>query len=79
MKEETTFPSKYLFKFIVKNNEQLILEVLNLFEDMGANFKKTPSKNNNFMSISVSVYVLSANEIIDKYKQAEGIEGIISL
>lgn len=79
LSEKTSFPSKYLFKFIVKNKENLIAEVIQIFEGMRADVKKTPSKNENFMSVSVLVLVCSADEVIKKYQEAEVIEGIISL
>jgi putative lipoic acid-binding regulatory protein len=79
LNEETRFPSNYLFKFIVHNSESLILEVMNVFDGMAADFKQTPSKNGKFVSVSILVKVESANQVIKKYKQAAFIEGIISL
>ena len=79
LKKDTKFPTKYLFKFIVPSSEDKILQVENLFNHEGAVITKKASKTGKFTSISILVIMKKAENIIVKYKQAEKVEGIISL
>jgi len=79
LEEETTFPSDYLFKFIVPTSVQTISKVEKLFDHMGAVIRKKTSKKGTFTSISIHLQVESADAVILKYREAEKIEGIISL
>ena len=79
LNEETKFPTKYLFKFIVPNEKLQISQVENLFNNMGAVIAKKNSKTGKFTSVSIQVIMKTADEIILKYKEAAAIEGIISL
>ncbi len=74
-----TWPSLYLYKFIVPSVEENILRVEEAFDCMGAVIKTTKSKTGKYTSISVDVMMKDAQEIIDKYKEVSTIEGIISL
>lgn len=77
--KDTKFPAKYLFKFIVPTSENGIQQVENIFNDGGAVINKKRSKTGKFTSVSIQVVMKNADAIIDKYLQAEKIEGIISL
>ncbi|AMC09899.1 hypothetical protein Lupro_00895 [Lutibacter profundi] len=79
LKEDTTFPTKYLFKFIVPAKEDLIKEVEDIFDYTGAVITKKSSKTGKYTSLSVLVIMKKADDIIIKYKEAEKVEGIISL
>ena len=79
LKKDTTFPSKYLFKFIVPSDEDKIIQIENMFNFLGAVITKTSSKTGKFTSVSILVIMKKADDIIAKYKEAEKIEGIISL
>lgn len=74
-----TWPSKYLYKFIVPTDTEKIGTVEKTFDGMGAVIETRQSKNGNFTSISVDVIMPSADEIIKKYQEVSTIEGIISL
>ena len=50
-----TWPSEYLYKFIVVSNKQKITEIEDIFNDMGAVISTTESKNGKYTSVSVSV------------------------
>jgi hypothetical protein len=77
--ESSFFPSEYLFKFIVSTEEIKIKQVEDLFDFKGAVITKTTSKTNKFTSISINVIMKKSDDIIFIYKEAEKIEGIISL
>jgi len=79
LKKGTKFPAKYLFKFIVKGGDNKEKEVENIFNHMGAVITKNPSKTGKYISVSIIVRMKSADAVIQKYIEAEKIEGIISL
>jgi putative lipoic acid-binding regulatory protein len=79
LEETTTFPTKYLYKFIVPSKEGKIEQVEAAFNHMGAVITKKKSKTGKFISISVLVNMNSADDVIKKYKEVEIVEGIISL
>ncbi len=79
LKKDTKFPSKYLYKFIVPSTEDKVLQIENLFNQSGAVITKTTSKTGKFTSVSILVVMKNADAVIIKYKEAERIEGIISL
>lgn len=78
LEEEHKFPAVYVFKFIVPNEKELVLEVEKLFgEEAKVTHKK--SSTNKYISITAKEIMISADSVIDVYKKAENIEGIISL
>ncbi len=79
LKADSKFPSKYLFKFIVKGQDDKYKEVENIFNHMGAVISKKNSKTGKYTSVSIIVMMKSADAVIEKYLEAEKIEGIISL
>lgn len=74
-----SWPSIYLYKFIVPSEKENILRVEEAFDCMGAVIKTTKSKTGKFTSISVDVMMKDSQEIIDKYIELSTIKGIISL
>lgn len=75
----STWPSIYLYKFIVPSEKENILRVEEAFDCMGAVIKTTKSKTGKFTSISIDVMMKDSQEIIDKYIELSTIKGIISL
>lgn len=75
----TTWPSVYLFKFIVPTENDNVFQVEEAFNRMGAVIKTTKSKTGKFTSVSIDVTMNNAQEIIDKYIEVSTIKGIISL
>ena len=69
------FPEEYTFKFIVKPEHQQQVESL-LPE---ARVKLKPSSGNKYVSITLQQMMNSSQEVINVYKQAYNIEGIIAL
>lgn len=79
LQETTTFPTDYLFKFIVPSKGEGVCDIENIFFEKEASILKKQSKNGNYTSVSISIKMPTADAIIDKYQQAEKIENIISL
>jgi uncharacterized protein len=75
----STWPSEYLYKFIVPTDAKKIEAVENTFDNMGAVIKTKKSKNEKYTSLSVNVRMNNADDIIQKYIDVSTIEGIISL
>ncbi|MFT5779535.1 MAG: hypothetical protein ACI837_002494 [Crocinitomicaceae bacterium] len=72
------WPDVYLFKFIVPNELELVARVTAMFDD-GTDLVYRASKNDKYMSISVKELMLNVDSIIEKYKVAHEIEGLIAL
>lgn len=69
------FPGEYIFKFIVKPEHEE--EVRSLLSDAAVKLK--PSSGNKYVSITLSKKMDSSESVIDVYKKAHTIEGIIAL
>lgn len=79
LEESSSWPAIYMFKFIVKADKQKIAQVENLFNTKEAQVTMRESKKGTFVSITAKEMMLNPDEIINRYKEAEGIEGLISL
>lgn len=75
----TSFPSEYLYKFIVPTNANQVIEVEEIFKEELIKMVVNESKTGKYMSISIHVTLSSSFEVISYYQRAETIEGIISL
>ena len=78
--DTATWPSEYLYKFIVPSDKQKIAVIEVLFDNLGAVIATKESKNGKYTSISINVTMTSPEAVIEKYKDvAEKVEGVISL
>lgn len=78
--ETTTWPSEYLYKFIVKTDAENIMGVETLFNNLGAVIQTTESKNGKYTSVSINVRMKDPDAVIAKYKEvAQNVKGVISL
>ncbi len=76
--ENKKWPMRYMFKFIVPNNNGKVDAVKELMPKHGKiNFKHT--NNLKYVSITSVASMKSAEAIISITQQAEDIEGVISL
>lgn len=72
------WPEVYMFKFIVPNDSEKIAQVSALFDE-ASDLRLQPSKNGKYVSIGAKELMMDVNSIINRYKAAAEIEGIISL
>ena len=79
LEELETWPTVYMFKFIVKSDKKAIAQIEALFNTKEAQVTMRESAKGNFVSITAQEMMLSPDEVINRYKSAEGIEGILSL
>ena len=77
--ETTTFPSEYMFKFIIPSNKEKFSQIENVFNHTGAVIKSKRSKTGKYNSITIMVMMKSSEDIIIKYKEVSVVEGVISL
>ncbi|WP_050915886.1 DUF493 family protein [Gillisia marina] len=80
LEETTTWPSVYLYKFIVLTNKSKIIQIHDIFDNMGAVINTKKSKNGKYTSVSVNVKMSNPTAVIAKYKRVgEEVDGVISL
>lgn len=77
--DTTTFPSKYLYKFIVPSDEKKVAAIESIFNYGGAVIDAKSSKTGKYTSISILIEMQSSDEIIERYKEVGTIKGVISL
>lgn len=78
LNEENNWPIIYMFKFIVPANNHKIALVQSKFSDE-ATITQKESSNGKYISITVKEVMLNAESIIEKYKEMNGIEGLMTL
>ncbi len=69
------FPGHYSFKFIVKTEQQQVVEKL----VDGAEVRIKPSSGNKYVSVTIEAEMESSEDVINIYKEAKKIEGLIAL
>ena len=83
LKEQLTatssWPSNYLYKFIVLSEQEKISSIHRIFDNMGAVIESKKSKNGKYTSVSITVNLKNPDQVIAKYKEVGTIEGVISL
>lgn len=78
--DTASWPSEYLYKFIVKSELAKIAEIEALFDNMGAVINTIESKNGKYTSVSINLLMRDPDAVIAKYKEVtEKVEGVISL
>jgi len=79
LEETTTFPTKYMFKFIIPSNQEKLQLMNDMFNHLGAVITTKKSKNGKYSSLTILVVMQNVDEIINKYEEVDTIEGVISL
>ncbi|MGB0261155.1 MAG: DUF493 family protein [Flavobacteriaceae bacterium] len=79
LSESTDWPSRYLFKFIIPKDENRKNVLLAIFSGMETDVTIKNSSGNKYQSISVESVFETPELIIEIYKKAAQIEGIIQL
>ncbi|UXX80512.1 DUF493 domain-containing protein [Reichenbachiella carrageenanivorans] len=70
-----SFPALYMFKFIVRPDQ--VGQIEKQFSEHEVILK--PSSGGKYVSTTIKIMASSSDEIIEHYKEAAKIEGIISL
>jgi hypothetical protein len=77
LNKELNWPTIYMFKFIVPADNRRIALVESKFSDEAIITKKE-STSGKYISITIKEVMLTADSIVDKYKEMDGIEGLMS-
>ena len=78
--DTTTWPSEYLYKFIILSDSKKIAKLEAVFNGLGAVIETKESAKGKYTSVSISVSMKSPEAVITKYKEVSNkIEGVISL
>lgn len=72
------WPGVFMFKFIVPNEPKKVAQATALFDE-GVELRMQPSKTGKYISVGAKELMLDVDSIIDKYKKASLIEGLIAL
>jgi len=78
LNESMSFPSVYMFKFIIASEHRNIALVESLFEPE-ADIHTKESRQGRYTSITAKQVVMSADEIIQIYRRAAKIDGVMFL
>lgn len=76
--KQEEWPSTYMFKFIMPNDNESISKLLNIFGTANKQ-QMHNSRNGNYVSITIEELMISAEDVIDKYEKAAKLKGVISL
>ena len=76
----SSWPSEYLYKFIIKTDKRNLIIIEDLFNNVGAVITTKESKNGKYTSISINLLMSNPEVVIEKYKEViNKVEGVISL
>lgn len=79
LKETTTWPANYLYKFIVPTDAGKVKQIEDIFDNTGAVIEHKQSKTGKYTSISITVHLNNEDEVVEKYIAVGKVEGVISL
>lgn len=79
LRNTSTWPSEYLYKFIIPTDIKKIQELEKAFDNMGAVIVTHQSKTAKYTSLSVNVMMESPEAVVEKYIHVSNIKGLISL
>ncbi|ADY30993.1 MULTISPECIES: DUF493 family protein [Cellulophaga] len=74
-----SWPSNYLYKFIIPTDVEKFKQIEEVFNNTGAVIESKKSKNGKYTSVSVTVNLKNPDAVIAKYKEVGKIKGVISL
>ncbi|MCF8331318.1 MAG: DUF493 family protein [Bacteroidales bacterium] len=78
LNENHSWPSVYMFKFIVHDDAHKLDQVQKLFSKE-AELSYKASRNGSFIAVTGKELMLSADEVIRVYQKAESIKNLIAL
>ena len=79
LEDNSSWPSLYLYKFIVPSELKKIAKIEAIFDRTEAAISIRESSKGTYTSVSVKVTMSSPNAVIEKYLEVSKIEGVISL
>lgn len=76
--DQQNYPSVYLFKFIIKKDEEKLVAIKRCFDE-SAEIELIPSKNGNFVSLRIKEMMLNSETILMRYKEVGKIKNVMTL
>jgi len=76
--DKENYPLVYLFKFIIKNDPDKIVDIKRCFDET-AEFETNPSRNGNYISVSIKQMMMSSDDILNRYERVSKIKNVIVL
>ncbi len=76
--DKQNYPSIYLFKFIIKKDQEKMIDIKRCFDET-AEIEIHPSKNGNYISVSIKQMMLNTDDILDRYERVSKIKNVIVL
>ena len=77
LEEEKDWPLEYLFKFILKSGRKEDLHKIRSFFKNNVDIGLRESSKGNYQSVSIKAMMDSPDEIIEVYKKASEIDGLM--
>ena len=74
-----TFPTSYLFKYVVPADQRIIAQLHAIFEDVKLSVSTRDSKNGNYTSVTIKAAMNDADHVISYYKRIAEIKGVVAL
>ncbi|WP_445382001.1 DUF493 family protein [Robiginitalea sp. IMCC43444] len=79
LQKSTTWPSNYLYKFIIPTDPVRIEQIGSIFNNTGAVIESKKSRNGKYTSLSITVHLENPDQVIEKYREVGKVKGVISL
>lgn len=79
LEDDSSWPTPYLYKFIVPARLEKIAEIEAIFNDLDAVVNTRDSSKGNYTSVSIKVTMDSPDAVVEKYLEVSRVEGVISL
>ena len=80
LEDTSSWPSLYLYKFIVISDQEKIQKIEDVFSNTGAVITTKQSKKGKYTSVSVKVRMQNPDAVIEKYQTiGNTVEGVIPL
>ncbi|WP_394265049.1 DUF493 family protein, partial [Bergeyella zoohelcum] len=79
LEENHQFPEEYLFKFIFPNDNEKLSEIYRIFDGLQYTINTRESANGQYISTSIQVFVMDAQQVIHLYQEVQKIEGVVAL
>lgn len=79
LEENHQFPENYLYKFILPNDSEKLTGIYQVFDGLEYSISTKESGKGNYISCSISCFVLDAQQVINIYQKVGEIEGVIML
>jgi len=79
LEETHTFPTDYIFKFILPSDKKNIAKLYSIFECGNATFSLKDSKTGKYIGVTIKMPVNDASDIVIYYNQVSSIDGVMML